>query len=397
MNVIKGLVLLGMVLALSACGSGDYGSSSSTVVSGVASAGIISGGTVKAFVAYSSANEVKKQLGSTGTTDANGVYKIDIGSYAGPVIVEVTGGSYTDEATGNTGQSIPTAAPLRAAVNASSGALSVAVTPLTELALRLAKTAGNKLTKTNIDAANSMISQLFKMDIIATLPVAPTATAFSAATQAQKDYALALAAISQFMKTNSSTDLSAQLEVLIGGISLTSGMSTGTTSNLTTALSAFLAADTTLNQTGVTSLYDTGLQNMGTTTMTLTLALSGTNVASVKAIQATINLPTGIKVRAHAITSGEPLDGVLTPLAGGTSPLLNGSYTSSTTPATLKLNFATTANLVAGNIISVTFDVTPGTATPSASDFSLTGIVLIDATAADVSGATLSVSKLAAP
>ncbi|KAB0671459.1 hypothetical protein F6V30_02445 [Oryzomonas sagensis] len=394
MNVIKGLVLLGMVLALSACGSGDYGNSASTVVSGVASAGIISGGTVKVFAAYSSANEVKKQLGSTGTTDANGIYKIDIGSYTGPVIVEVTGGSYTDEATSPSTMTIPAAAPLRAAVNAAGGPLSVAVTPLTELALRLAKTAGNKLTKTNIDAANSMISQLFKMDIIATLPVAPTATAFSAATQAQKDYALALATISQFMKTNSSTDLSAQLGVLLEGIGLTTGMSAGTTTNLTTALSAFLA-DTTHNQTGVTTVFDTGLQNIGTTTMTLTLALSGTNVASVKAIQTTINLPTGIKVRAHAITSGEPLDGVLTPLAGSTSSLLNGSYTSTTTPATLKLNFATagTGNLVAGDIIRVVFDVTQGTVAPLASAFSLTNTVLVDANTADVTGVTLSVHK----
>lgn len=395
MNVIKGLVLLGVVLALSACGSGDYGSSSSTVVRGVASAGIISGGTVKAFVAYSSAGEVKKQLGNTVTTDANGAYTINIGSYTGPVIVEVTG-SYTDEATSPSTMTIPAAAPLRAAVNASGGTLSVAVTPLTELALRLAKTAANKLTKTNIDAANSMISQLFKVDIIATLPVAPTATAFSGATQAQKDYALALAVISQFMKTNSSTDISAQLGVLLGGVSLTTGMSTGTTSSLTTALNTFLA-DTAHNQTGVTTVFDSGLQNIGTTTMTLTLALGGTNAASVKGVQATINLPTGIKVRAHAITSGEPLDGVLTPLVGGTSSLLNGSYTSTTTPATLKLNFATAGNLVTGNIIRVTFDVTQGATTPSVSDFSLTGIVLIDAAAADVSGATLSVSKLATP
>lgn len=388
MNVIKGLVLLGMVLALSACGSGDYGNSTSTVVSGVASAGIISGGTVKVFAAYSSANEVKKQLGSTGTTDTNGAYKINIGSYTGPVIVEVTGGSYTDEATGSTGQSIPAAAPLRAAVNASGGTLSVAVTPLTELALRLAKTSANKLTKTNIDAANNMISQLFKMDIIATLPVAPTATAFSAATQAQKDYALALAAISQFMKP--STDLSATLGTLLGGISLSSGMSTSMASNILTALTTYLG-----NNPALGSVSESGLQNIGTTTMTLTLALSGTNVASVKAIQTTINLPTGIKVRAHAITSGEPLDGVLTTLAGSTTSLLSGSYTSTTTPATLKLNFATagTGNLVAGDIIRVVFDVTQGTVAPLASAFSLANTVLVDAYAADVAGVTLSVHK----
>lgn len=397
MNVIKGLVLLGMVLTLSACGSGDYGNSTNTantanaVVSGVASAGIISGGTVKVFAAYSSANEVKKQLGSTGTTDGNGNYSIAINGYSGPVIIEVTGGTYTDEATGTT-QVIPAAAPLRAAVNVTSGTVSTAVTPLTELALRLAKSAAKKLTTANMDAANSMISQLFKMDIVATSPVAPSAAAFESATQAQKDYALALATISELMKTNG-TDLTSTLAALLGKITIAGGITdSATVTSLSTALSAFLA-DTTYNLTGVTDLSGTGLQNIGTTTVTLTIALGGTTT-TVKGGQTTINLPAGAGISVRNDADHLTLDGVLAQNVG--TSFLYGGYSESASTLVLNFGNANSSALVAGNI-TVTLDLAQGAATPAASAFSLTNTKLVDGSGATVSGATLSVSTLAAP
>lgn len=188
----SGTVLCVAMLALTGCGGGSTNSSpsssGSTVISGLASKGPINKGTVKVFAVRDGVQDTTA-IGQ-GQTDAAGHYSIDVGSYKGPVVVEVTG-SFTDEVD-------PTATvtlqnPLRAVFsNASSGGNTVAVTPMTELACKKAKRGGAKLTKATIDDANTTIASKFSLtDIVSTLPVA------GGSKSGEKEYAAACGTISQ--------------------------------------------------------------------------------------------------------------------------------------------------------------------------------------------------------
>jgi len=377
MNIKRLLAIISLFL-LAACGGGGDGGSPATptVISGVASKGIIVGGTVKVY-ALNVDGSMGKLLGSA-VTDANGAYSIDIGVYTGPVTLEVSG-TYTDEATGLP-KTVPEYAPLRAALSSASGNVTLPVTPLTDLAVRQAGT----LTANNITAANTLISNAFKVDIIATTPVAPTSAAFSSSTttQAQRDYTMALAAISQQMASGDT--LEAVLNTLDIGIGST-GMTSGTATTITTALTSFIANSN--NQTGVSSIAETSLQNIGLTSMKLTVALNGSDVASVKGIQTIITLPAGVLLRSDA--TGKLLTGVITTMGSASSGYPEGKFTSAAN--TLTLGLITAGNLTAGDIITINLDLASGTTTaPAASAFTIGTSNLVDNNGLVVSGASLS-------
>ncbi|HBA89306.1 MAG TPA: hypothetical protein DCZ75_15360 [Geobacter sp.] len=379
MKSIKLVLISALLLITAACGGGGGGSSTPptpSTITGVAAAGIIKGGSVKAFSPYSSVTAAdKKQIGTTATTLTDGTYSINLGTYTGPVIVEVSGGSYVDEATGAT-VVIPASAPLRAVAISASGSVDVAVTPLTDLAAKQAATLagiGKKVTATEIDKANSQISDLFKVtDIVAVQPLDASATLVG--TDAQKQYTLALAALSQYVAGGSTlTDLATSIDA--GGV-----MTPAEATKVETALSTFIASGN--NLTGVTTVPDT-LQNIGTTTLTLTVALSGTGVKSVDAI---INLPAGTSVAADA--NGAPLAGVLTKLITATNYSLEG--VTSTGTLHVIFNVADQASMPAGDILTIKVDVAAGQTAPAASAFTVGDATkLKDVNGAVVSGAAI--------
>ncbi|MDA8085688.1 MAG: hypothetical protein M0Z75_03225, partial [Nitrospiraceae bacterium] len=129
-----GVLVLALSLLLSSCGGGGGGGpqsntpSSGAVLSGKASDGPIADGTVDVYAL--NADGSTGALIATATTDSNGNYSVNLGSYSGNVIVEVAGGTYTDEATGQTFNNTL----MRAVVSGATGNISVAVTPLTEIA-----------------------------------------------------------------------------------------------------------------------------------------------------------------------------------------------------------------------------------------------------------------------
>jgi hypothetical protein len=391
MSSIRGIVAMVSMLALAGCGGG--GSSNpgapapvtpvvtppvTATVAGVASKGIIVGGTVKIYALNSDGGK-GAQLGQD-TTRADGSYSIAVTGYVGPVTVEVSG-NYTDEATGQT-KSVPESAPLRAALGNASGNVTVAVTPLTDLAVRQA----GALTAQNITTANGRISEFFKVDIIATTPVPPTSLAFlsTQTTQAQKDYTIALAAVSQIMQT-SGNDLATVLASLETGISPT-GLSAQAAATITTAASAFIA--NTNNQTGVSALSDTSLQTVGSTSMKLSLSLAGTGVA-VRGFQTTLTLPAGVVIRAGA--NGVPLSGVIGVVGSAVNGLFAGKYTaaSSGAPATLSLGLISNSVLALGDLVTIDVDLVGGISPPAAAAFSIAGSKVVDADGSALAGAAL--------
>ena len=195
------------ILFLMSCGGGGSSPQTGSTISGVASKGLIAGGTVQVFAI--SANGQKGELLGSTTTDSDGHYGLAV-DYDGPVLVEISNGTYTDEATG---QSTVLAEPLRAALPSVSGSIDVAVTPLTEIAVRIAESTGS-MNATTIDEANDLLSQLLGGDIVATMPTDCSDPAtFSAADSSGQNYALFLAAISQMSET-SGQDLADVLEAI---------------------------------------------------------------------------------------------------------------------------------------------------------------------------------------
>lgn len=385
MKSLKAILLTALLVVTAACGGGGGGTPApTTTVSGVAAAGIIKGGTVQVFAPYSSLSGAdKKQIGSNALTDpVTGAYSVNLGTYTGPVIVEVSGGSYVDEATGAT-STIDAATPLRAVAVSATGTVNVAVTPLTDLAAKQAATlagAGTKITEAAINQANTQISDLFKVaDIVTTQPL--DAGAPLVGTQAQKDYTLALAAISQL--ANDPTQLATKLAEVAAGIDATGVMDPVVAGNISTALTTFVTTNTN-NNTGVTTVPE-ALQELGKTSVTLTLVLAGTGV---KGVQTDIVLPADVSVATD--TTGATLSEVLTNLIGGTNVSLVGSSVSAGSMR-LIFNRADATAMPAGDILTVKVQVAAGVAAPAASAFALSNTSLKDTNGALVSGATLSI------
>ena len=201
-KITSALVVVCVILLISSCGGGGGGSSgtSSTVVTGVASAGLLNGSTVCAYAITSSLKGT--QIGDCQPT-SSGNYSINLGTYTGAVLFEATGGSYVDEASGST---IPLSSTLHGFLTTvTSGNNSVAITPLTEVAYLNANAMSGGLTNANIQSAITGVENNFGVtNIVNTLPV-DALNVPANATAAQKNYALALAMVSQYIKDQSTT------------------------------------------------------------------------------------------------------------------------------------------------------------------------------------------------
>src|ERR1035437_990611 len=141
LRMMTAMVVTAVLVA--ACGGG--GTAADNVGSG--GTGFISGAAVKGPVGHASitayginGGQMGAQIG-TATTDVNGNFSMAIGNYAGPVLLQMSGGSYTDEATGASmsmalGDVMTAVTPSVAGRARNSG---VQVTPLTAMAQAMAQ------------------------------------------------------------------------------------------------------------------------------------------------------------------------------------------------------------------------------------------------------------------
>jgi hypothetical protein len=406
MNSIKVSAVSALItLFLAACGGSNGGNSAGigvsdalstttidTVISGIATKGPITG-TINFYSL--NANGSRGSLFISTKID-NGKYTANIGKHAGPVLIEVTG-SYIDEATGAT-KYITDDAPMRAALSDAAGTITVPVTPLTELAVQKA----GVLTGSAIDAGNKLISDIFKFDIIATQPVAPISTALSGSsvTQNQKDYTLALAALSQLSSTRRDTLFSTTLATVANGISFR-GIDNQTISNFQKAVTDFMSNPN--NKTGITDASTTNLVTLnGGTTVTYRLAISPSSgiaieANAIKGIQFEIVIPAGLTVRynhsyfSNDSTKGETLSGIVTAstLAAATQPTINAMYNASS--GVLSFALLSSIGISAGDFATITCDALPGWPVPSATAFSIRNIKAINGSAATLGNVKVAV------
>jgi hypothetical protein len=209
------MVLFSIIpLILVACGGGGGGGATpppdtSYTVNGVASKGLIRNGTVNLYAIDADGAKETPALATT-TTDSAGAYSATI-DYNGALLVEVGGGTYTDEATGTETALIGV---LRTAIAEVSGPSNIAISPLTELAVRRAEVGGNLLLG-HISAANAMVSQLVDCDITSTLPLDPqNSQVFADGSTGEQNYTLMLAALSQMVAIDDYEDIDAVMEAI---------------------------------------------------------------------------------------------------------------------------------------------------------------------------------------
>ena len=398
------LVMLSVfTLALAGCGGGGGGGAappSGTIVSGVASKGLVNGATVKVFEIISSHNPAKARVAATAlgqtTTGTDGFYAINIGSVTNKsLVVEVTNGSYRDEATGQN-KTLASEFPsgLRAVfgnisgVVKRTGGMSVNVTPFTEMAYRDATTAGAQPNNTTIAAANAKIATAFfgspVFDIVQTRPVDITsAVSFNAGTADQKNYSTQLATLSQHQVAAGGT-LTDIANGLLGGIDVNNQLPPATRTALDNATFQFQVNP--LNTNAATKDPNAPGANPNLpATLTVTAPATGAIGATGVTLTATVNkkdataVPDGIPVT-FAITSGNgSLSAASALTAGGVATVTlstnvvnavavavtAGAATGTATvtfadpnaPATMTLA-ATPTTAIAGSAVTITADVT---------------------------------------
>lgn len=190
---------------LAGCGGGGSDaaptapSAATASISGNVVKGPVSGATVTAYSIVG--GTMGAALGTT-TTDAQGAFTMPMAAASGPVMLQIAGGSYTDEATGATVTFVPGQMMSTVLSSLAGGTSSVQVTPLTAMAQAMAAGMPGGMTAANIDAANAAVGNYFMAgDVVHTRPMNPlTSGSAAGASQSMMNYGVALAAMAQYAK-----------------------------------------------------------------------------------------------------------------------------------------------------------------------------------------------------
>lgn len=206
------LMTMFWVLSLAACGGGGGNSACDTCqigssipvgsISGVTFDGLINGGTVHVYD-YSSG--AKGALLAQATSDMSGRYSVSLQVETRPILLEMTGGNYIEEA-GAAQVSLGAGYKLSAVANYTTGSsIQVSITSFTHLAAGLAayEISQGKAVSTAINDANIRTSNLVGADVIATAPREITDVGNASATlTSELKYGFLLGAISDWTHTH---------------------------------------------------------------------------------------------------------------------------------------------------------------------------------------------------
>ncbi len=201
------LIVLTISLALLAgCGGGGESITSNQPVNGTISGTAVKGPVSNAMVTCFSINAdgTKGNMIGTGQTDGQGNYSIPMGDYSGPVLCQMTGGNYMDEATGlnmpmQQNDIITCVIPSMSAGSTVSG---IQMTPMTSMAQSMAQNMSGGMTPANVAATNTAVGNYFMVnDILHTRPMDPLSQGSGSGTdQNMRNYGMTMAAMSQYAK-----------------------------------------------------------------------------------------------------------------------------------------------------------------------------------------------------
>ena len=305
LTAVAALLLAGCGGGSSMDGMGATTLSAQGTVSGNVVKGPVSGATIKAFAISGGAMGAPI---SSAVTDANGAFSMSMAGYAGPVMLQMSGGTFTDESTGlpmamGAGDVMTAVLP---AIAAGANVSGIAVTPLTAMAQAMAQRMSGGLTDANIAAANSAVGNYFMVhDILHTQPVNPLVPGSAAgATQDMMNYGMTLAAMSQYAQrvgmSSSSGFVTAMMNDASDGVidgkassiqvTMGGGMSTG--GSMTTG-GGMMGAGVTVSNMMQPDAGRAGLSTAMTDFMNSSLNRSGVSAASMTTLMQQLRDGTG--------------------------------------------------------------------------------------------------------
>lgn len=246
----------GLLATLAGCGLPQNSTTSgaqTTDITGIAKGPITDGAlTIYALNPDGSYGAV---LETKSVSPTDGAYSATI-SYSGDAVIEVSGGTYTDEATGAT---VELSDKLRAVVAGLTGSVTVAVTPVTEVAAAIALADSSAYSlKTRIQNANYVVGALSgNINIINTLPADPTNTASQTASTDAVTYGLLLGTVSQMIYDGKAASVADAVAKIKTDLADGDYKAETVAPVLKASLANFLANPR--NKTGITSLTQTKL------------------------------------------------------------------------------------------------------------------------------------------
>jgi hypothetical protein len=271
-RIAQATAILMALMIETGCGGGgtsvvsNVGSGGTGVISGAAIKGPLSNASVNAYAIVN--GQSGAMIGST-KTDANGSYTMTVGSYAGPVMLQVSGGSYTEEATG--GLATMAAGDVMSAVLPSmtqgANVSGIQITPITAMAQARAQQMPGGMTDANIAAANAAMGHYFSIgDITHVLPMNPLVPgSATGASMDARNYGMALAGMSQLAKSLNTASTSSLVTSLMSDAS--DGMMDGSrgTSAISMTMGGMMANTTMAPTTGTSGLTSAMTSFMGST------------------------------------------------------------------------------------------------------------------------------------
>jgi hypothetical protein len=217
-NILLPLVLSAGFLSLTGCGGGG-GSNTAMPVSNATTGTTITGNVVKGplngsqVCAYLvTANSKGAATGSCVLTDSNGLYALNVPVLLGDLLIEASGGSYTDEVTGAT-TALPSGSVMTGLIAANGGSAVAMLTPFTTMAINSA-IASNALSSAGYQTALSQVQTGFSLPL--SLNLASTPPTFGVGMNA---YGTALTVLSTMISNGTS------LSALLAGVASPSVLS----------------------------------------------------------------------------------------------------------------------------------------------------------------------------
>lgn len=201
--VLPSLALLGFAALFAGCGSRASNDPNTFAVSGFLTDGAISNASCSAYQITASGAKGPKLAGPS-LTSSVGAYSLS-STLQTSVLIECSGGSFTDWATGST-VTLTGDDKLTGVGTITGDSVRVDVTPLTTMATALAlkKIEAGATVPAGIAAANASIAHFYGLENLTTSPVNPTAAGSATnATQAQIDYGMLLAGFAWLAQENS--------------------------------------------------------------------------------------------------------------------------------------------------------------------------------------------------
>ena len=270
-KIVAWLGVGGLALTLGGCGGGT----ASTTVSGNAMAGPFLSGTVCAYQVNNGAKGAALGTCSNITT-ATSSFSVNFTDYTGDVLLELTNATYDDEANPNDNvNGTPLVGRLRSIVNVSgSGTVSVAITPLTEAAIRMAGSLSSSAAQTAAAQLRALFPVSTQLDLFTTLPTVANTSSLEMA------YHEALRALSQLQwGTNGNGAYAGNLDSYLTNLLSQIGSAPNTVaSNLLTQMNSGLDSNCSISNNLISCTLPSsggGTGASGNYTLTITVAISG--------------------------------------------------------------------------------------------------------------------------